>query len=407
LSFLLRLGPGLMMAATAVGVSHLVQSTRAGAGFGLTLTLVVVAIVLLKYPAFRFAVEYASVTGRSLIHAYVRLGRMALFWLTITMLIEFFVGTSVLSLVTAGVLISVFDLSLSSSVAAMLVALITAAILMNGSYKRAEGLVRILVVAFSVVTLLVTAIAIPELGSGGRAIVEPLTFDRQTLTFVIAMTGYMPLPLAVAIFQSIWVREKRSISDYGMRQAVFDLNVGWWLAALLAVCFIIIGAAVLYQTDVAMPGSAPGFAELLFSLFTTLTGDWIYPPLAAGGIAVIWSTLIAVMDAVPRILDRLWHELRGDDDSAANYYRHFLVLQVAGAALVLTFLLDDFATFIDISASLTFLIAPAVAWYNYRAVSSAEVTDQFRTSPSLVVWNRISIAMFVLFAIGFALLRLG
>jgi Mn2+/Fe2+ NRAMP family transporter len=395
-----------MMAATAVGVSHLVQSTRAGAGYGLTLIFVIIAIVLLKYPAFRFAVEYASVTGRSLIHAYVRLGRPALFWLMTTMLIEVFVGTSVLSLVTAGVLVNVFDLPLSSSVAAILVALLTAGILMNGRYQRAEGLVRILVIAFSLVTLLVTAIAIPQLGSEGRAIVEPLSADRPTLTFIIAMTGYMPLPLAVAIFQSIWVRERRSISDYPLRQAVFDLNVGWWLAALLAICFVVIGAAVLYQTEVSMPASAPGFAGLLFSLFTRLTGEWIYPLLAAGGIAVIWSTLVAVMDAVPRILDRLWHELRGDDDSARNYYRHFLALQVVGGSLVLIFLLDDFATFIDISASLSFLIAPAIAWYNYRAISSPEIGDAFTTSPALVAWNRVSIAMFVLFAIAFAALRL-
>gem|GEM_PF-2598116 len=36
-----------MLAATAVGVSHLVQSTRAGASFGMTLAFAIVLIVLL------------------------------------------------------------------------------------------------------------------------------------------------------------------------------------------------------------------------------------------------------------------------------------------------------------------------------------------------------------------------
>ena len=37
-----RLGPGLMLAAAAVGVSHLVFATQAGARFGLSLTWLIV-----------------------------------------------------------------------------------------------------------------------------------------------------------------------------------------------------------------------------------------------------------------------------------------------------------------------------------------------------------------------------
>ena len=53
--FLAKLGPGLMLAAAAVGVSHLVYATRAGADFGLSLIWLIVLISILKYPAFRFA----------------------------------------------------------------------------------------------------------------------------------------------------------------------------------------------------------------------------------------------------------------------------------------------------------------------------------------------------------------
>lgn len=396
-----------MMAATAVGVSHLVHATRAGAGYGLSLAVVIVAIVLLKYPAFRFAVEYASVTGKSLVHAYVRRGRIAVGWLLVTMLIEILVGTSVLSLITAGVLINVFDLPVSSSVAAVVVAMVTAAILLNGRYEKAEGIVKLLVVAFSLTTLLVTAVAVPALGAADRGVIEPIELDRTTFGFIVAMTGYMPLPLAAAIFHSVWVREKKRISDYPMSQAVLDLNIGWWLTAVLALSFMVIGAAVLHQTDAVMPDSAPGFAAMLFAVFTGLAGDWIYPILAAGGVAVVWSTLVAIMDAVPRILDRLWRELMAREEPARNLYPRFLVLQVLGASLVLTLLLGDFATFVDISASLTFVIAPAVAWYNYRAVISSEVAAKFETSAVLIFWNHLSIVAFVLFAVAFAVLRFG
>ena len=402
MSALSRLGPGLMMAATAVGVSHLVHSTRAGATYGLTMVGVVVVIVLLKYPAFRFSAEYASRTGRSLIYAYFRMGNWAKFWLILTMMIELFVGAAVLSLVTAGVLINIFDLSIPGPVGAIIVAITTAAILFHGRYSSAENIIKFLVGAFSVMTLVATMIAIPRLGADGREVFASAGADVMTISFVIAMAGYMPLPLAVAIFQSIWVREKKRTSDYTVSQAAFDLNVGWWLTALLALCFMLMGAAVLFQTGTELPASAPGFAAMLFGIFTTLAGDWIFPILAIGGLAVIWSTAVAVMDAVPRIFDRIWHEVGPAADPDVNYYRRFMVLQLLAAAFVLTVFTTEFSTFIDIAAGLTFLIAPAVAWFNFRALRDiGEMPPRY-----LVVWNYVSIAAFTVIAVTFLLLRL-
>ena len=59
------LGPGLLMAGAAIGVSHLVQSTRAGAVYGFGLLGLVLLANLAKYPAFRFGPAYAAATGTS------------------------------------------------------------------------------------------------------------------------------------------------------------------------------------------------------------------------------------------------------------------------------------------------------------------------------------------------------
>jgi hypothetical protein len=72
------LGPGLLFAGAAVGVSHLVQSTRAGAGFGLALLGVVILANIFKYPAFSFGPRYAAATGTSLLEGYRRQGRWTL-----------------------------------------------------------------------------------------------------------------------------------------------------------------------------------------------------------------------------------------------------------------------------------------------------------------------------------------
>ena len=78
-SMLRSLGPGLLFAGAAVGVSHLVQATRAGADFGLTLVWLVVLANVLKYPAFEAGARYTAATGQSLLEGYRRRGKAALY----------------------------------------------------------------------------------------------------------------------------------------------------------------------------------------------------------------------------------------------------------------------------------------------------------------------------------------
>ena len=71
------IGPGILYAAAAVGVSHLVQATRTGAVYGFSLTLVIAFACLVKYPGLRFGTDYAVATGTSLITGYIKQGRLA------------------------------------------------------------------------------------------------------------------------------------------------------------------------------------------------------------------------------------------------------------------------------------------------------------------------------------------
>jgi len=61
------LGPGILFAGAAIGGSHLVQSTRAGANYGFTLMGLVALTLVLKYPFFQYSHRYAACTGKSLV----------------------------------------------------------------------------------------------------------------------------------------------------------------------------------------------------------------------------------------------------------------------------------------------------------------------------------------------------
>ena len=74
-SILQTLGPGLLFAGAAIGVSHLVQSTKAGAEFGAGLIWALVLAHLCKYPFFQFGPKYSAATGETLLEGYHKLGK--------------------------------------------------------------------------------------------------------------------------------------------------------------------------------------------------------------------------------------------------------------------------------------------------------------------------------------------
>ena len=89
-------GPGLLWAAAAIGVSHLVQSTRAGAVAGFGLVGVILLALIIKYPFFEYGPRYAAATGSSLVEGYLRIGRWALWlYLAITLVMSVIIQSAV------------------------------------------------------------------------------------------------------------------------------------------------------------------------------------------------------------------------------------------------------------------------------------------------------------------------
>ena len=393
----------MMMAATAVGVSHLVYSTQAGADYGFSLAWLIILIVVLKYPAFRFAVDYANATEQSLVTAYSKISKVAMAWLAVGFFVDMFIATGALSLVTAGLVISVFDIPFSGPQVAVGLMVLTAIVLLNGQYQKAERLVKILVLAFSVLAVAATLFALPLLGSDDRGVFATLTPDRSLLIFVIAMAGWMPMPTNGAILYSKWVCERKKLDGdrFDFEVALSDFRNGYGLTLVLALCFVAMGTAVLFETGRQVPATAAGFATELFGIFTTVIGNWSYPIIAAAGVAVIWSSQVALMDALPRVSDRLVGILQGRPADAPSRFRLFSAIQVVGVSIMLLFMMRNFTSFIYFATSMGFVAGPAIAYYNYRAVTSDDVPEENRPSQLLIIWNWISVIVLTAFAVAY------
>lgn len=402
------MGPGLLFAGTAVGTSHLVQSTRAGAVFGLGLLLVVLVANIVKYPAFRFGAHYACVTGRNLVEGYRRLGVSAVLFFAAVLILADGFAVAAISLVTGGIIKAVFDLNVGLFTVVGAVMAATGLFLVVGRYHWLERLNKVFMAVLSASTIAATILVLPRIEWSFYPETAPM-LDIGVLLFVAALAGWMPTPIESSVFSSLWTVEKAK--DMGRKQPLTavtaDFNIGYWGTAFLAVCFLLLGAGIMHADSVEPADSAPGFALQVMALYGETLGSWSVPVVGVAAISVMFTTCLAVYDGAARALVAVGQTLRhGSVETptiAKPSSRAYSV--TVGLLLLLAFLLllgfvSSFKAFIDFVTSLAFVTAPIFAWLNHLViVRDVPVGDQ---PPSVImVWSRVGIVLLTGFALGY------
>ena len=133
-----NLGPGLLFAGMAIGTSHLVLSTKAGAQYGWVMVIPIILANVLKYPFFEFGVRYTNVTDKSLIEGYLNRGKGYLWLYAFITLVTTFTILAALYVVTAGLFINLFDVALEPGTVAFGLFGLISAILIIGRYRFLE-----------------------------------------------------------------------------------------------------------------------------------------------------------------------------------------------------------------------------------------------------------------------------
>ncbi len=131
----------------------------------------------------------------------------------------------------------------------------------------------------------------------------------------------------------------------------------------------------------------------------------MYPIISVAALAVMWSTLVALLDACPRVVNRLFSFVSKEPDKTPDRYTMFLAVQLIGVTAIVLFLMGGFVAFLDFATSMGFLAAPAIAYYNYRAVTSPEIALEFRPSAKMVAFSWLSVVSLAGFAISYFAFR--
>jgi len=188
--FLKSFGPGLLWAGTAIGVSHLVQSTRAGADAGFALAGVVLFALILKYPFFEFGPRYAAETGESLLEGYRGIGLWAL-WLYFAVILATVVIThAAIILFTSSLLLFAFDSTLSLPLVAGLLYAGCAMLLAVGHFKALDVAIKIVLLVLALSTMIAAVAVAPRADLSSLSLLPlPGTGTPVAFAFVLALAG--------------------------------------------------------------------------------------------------------------------------------------------------------------------------------------------------------------------------
>lgn len=401
------LGPGVLFASTAIGVSHLVQSTRAGAEFGFVLIGFVLLANLLKYPFFEYASRYANVTGTSIIDGYKVLGKkpLALYFL-ITVCSMFFV-TAAVGFVTAGFLENLFQIEFFGIWTIIILFIICVAILSVGRYKALDGLIKIIATVLVVSTVTAFVLAINNGPVEKIEGFEPkIIWDQSGIFFLIALMGWMPTALDISSWNSLWTLERIKQTRFRPKlgETLFEFRLGYVVTAVLAFFFVILGAYIFFGSGQILPNDNSLFAHKVVTLYTETIGKWSYIIIASAAFSVMFGTIIAVFDGYSRSLRRtveLMFEKKEIEEKSfftKNMYIVFILILAVGSLIVILQFGDKLKELVDVATTISFLVAPVIAVFNFKLVTGKYL--ERNAQPAL--WLKILSYSGIVFLTGFA-----
>ena len=399
-TFIKSLGPGLLFAGAAIGVSHLVQSTRAGADYGFGLLWALFLVNLFKYPFFQFGPRYASATGESLIEGYSKLGKGVLVLYFILTFLTMFTIQAAVTIVTAGLASNLFGISSNLTLWSIIITVLSLLILLIGKYKVLDNLIKIIIVVLAISSVIAVVMAIYKTNSQ-ISFTQVLPKGSLEIGFLIAFLGWMPAPLDVSVWHSLWAVEKKKEDNeiFDKKHSLFDFNIGYFTTILLGICFVSLGALVMFNSDEEFSGNAGKFAQQLINLYTENLGVGASIFISIAAFTTMFSTTLTTLDASPRAMAKSTELIV--NKKSKMFYLFWIFLLAIGTILIISFFISNMKFMVKIATILSFLTAPFYAIANYLLVTSKHMPIEYHPSTSLKILSYFGIVFLIGFSIWY------
>ena len=403
-----RLGPGILLAATSVGASHLVLSPQAGALFGYSLLWLVLAAHLFKYPAFEFGPRYAAATGQNLLQGYKKI-RGPRGWA-----LYMFLGSTILQGI--GVLAGVVSVSgcvmctwtglLNTEYFSLIIIAVVMGLLFLGGFSWLDHINKIMMATLALATFLAFVPVFPAPSNFTHLVIPSL--PAGSIVLVAAILGWMPTGIDVSIWHSFWtlqklekLGEKTKSGDPAahkrqLKVSLLDMRVGYGLSLLTGLMFITLGAVHLAGRGAELKGIQ--FAEAISSAYTSILGAWMYHVFMLTAFFAMFSTTYTVIDGFSRSFSEALAALREDWSRVGVRkwtYGGFVIFSALCGAVCVVWVGNP-VTLVTTVALISLAVAPVLYALNLVCVNRDITDPELRPARATVVIGWLGIAFMVL-----------
>jgi Mn2+/Fe2+ NRAMP family transporter len=295
---------------------------------------------------------------------------------------------------------------------ALLLLTVCLLVLLLGQYRSLDRLSKFVVSFLVVSTFAATIVALlngpvnEELG--GLFTPSPWTF--AALPFVVSLLGWMPCPLDLSAWTSLWIyaREQDSGHRASRSEVEVDFNIGYGATALMAVLFLILGAWVMHGTGINFSSKGSLFAQQFITLYTDTLGSWSYSLIALTAFITMFSTALTCLDGYPRSASAavlIWNGEKGRNVLNKANQRLWMIIHFVLVAFVLLWWTRSMGALVTLAMWISFVTTPVLAWMNLQVMQSQQVPPEGRFGKGLLRLSWLSFgflsAFVVLFAISF------
>ena len=194
-----------------------------------------------------------------------------------------------------------------------------------------------------------------------------------------------------------WVFEKNQFQKINIKDAIFDFNVGYLGTIILGICFVLLGALVMFNTGETFSNKGNVFAAQLIDLYTRNLGNFSYIFIAIAAFTTMFSTTLTTLDASPRAMNRMSKLLFNEPFTYGYWF--WILLLLAGTLFIMFFYISDMGILVKFATILSFLTAPFYAILNFLLVTGKHMPKEHHPGMPLKILSLFGI----LFLIGFSI----
>jgi Mn2+/Fe2+ NRAMP family transporter len=331
------IGPGIILAAAAIGSGELILTPRAGALYGLSIAWIILVSVVYKLFLTLGLARYTIGTGEDIFVGFSHLPgpRNWFVWVMGAIYLIGAVGYSGISLACGSALYALFP-SMSMVQWAVIAVILAYVLLLSGSYGSVEKAAFVLSFVLIAGILYSLAALHPDVAWFFKGLIPEWTAGSgQT---AVSLLGWTAGGTSTLIY-SFWILEK-GIGKNGSEGKYFkgwlslirlDIGISYFLMILVSFAFLTIGVLVLSNAGSDGGPLIPAREEttlVLSRLLTVATGPQTKFVFLVAALAILYSTVIGLVDGKSRALRSATHIIfpKSQKISSKKMYRLYATL---------------------------------------------------------------------------------